>query len=374
VKKAASDAAANDFLPIYGQEFSSISSGNHVNVLGIDEVITDKNGRFDLLFSRLAALDAQAPNSIILQLNHPDVHADLFYEGQSAKERKKMYNDYGFDDFGENFANLVAAADKFVHLIEVLSGPQATKDTRFDSYRYEDHGNDYCFYLIQGFHISPSVGHDDHYRHWGNKSPARMGVYAESLTKASLFEAIRLNRTFATEDSDLALKFSVNGNPMGSTLTLATDTPLAFRVEVKDGGQADTTYEATLISGTIHPQTRQTLRKYVEKDGKRDTKSANQAGIVSFEGHLVSGEPEFYYVLVEQSDGNRAWSAPVWINHGQGQAVSGFVWTSGNSSYYHKPGCVAAANIKAANLVQGLTPPSNRQLHDCKFQSGEGDH
>jgi hypothetical protein len=375
VKRAATDSAATGFLPIYGQEFSSISSGNHVNVLGVNEVITDTNGRYDLLFARLAALESQSPNSIVVQLNHPDVHSDLFYGGQKDEIRSKMYNDYGFDDYGESFATLVGAADKFVHLIEVLSGPKATVDIRFDSYRYDDHGNDYYFYLIQGFHISPSVGHDDHYLHWGNKSPARMGVYANApLTRASLFEAIRLNRTFATEDSDLELKLSVNGNPMGSTLTLPTDSPLAFRVEVKDAGQADTTYEATLISGTVRPQTRQTLRKYVEQDGKRDTKAANQSGIVSFEGYLASGDPEFYYVLVEQSDGNRAWSAPVWINHGGTQPTTLFVWTSGNSNYYHKQGCVAADRILAGNVVQGVTPPAGRVLHDCKFPAADNDH
>lgn len=38
-----------DCVTIYGQEFSTISQGNHVNVFDVDDVIPVENGRFDLL-------------------------------------------------------------------------------------------------------------------------------------------------------------------------------------------------------------------------------------------------------------------------------------------------------------------------------------
>jgi len=41
------------FIALYGQEFSTISSGNHVNVFDIGEIINVQKGRFDLLLDFL---------------------------------------------------------------------------------------------------------------------------------------------------------------------------------------------------------------------------------------------------------------------------------------------------------------------------------
>ncbi|MDI1337503.1 MAG: hypothetical protein PSU94_15075 [Lacunisphaera sp.] len=203
VQRAAHNATVANFAPLYGEEFSTISSGNHVNVLGYDKVLTNPNGDFRSLFQTLDQVVADGKPMPIVQLNHPDVQADLFYGGADPKVKKTMFNDYGFDEFGQDFSEIVAAGGKYVVLLELLSGPAMQKQAN-PNFRYPDpHENDYYFYLSQGFHISPSAGQDNHYKTWGLSSSARMGVLATALTQNALFEAFRANRTFVT-----GLKFS----------------------------------------------------------------------------------------------------------------------------------------------------------------------
>lgn len=315
VIRAAKDQTSDTFVALYGQEFSTISSGNHANVFGIDEVLTVGDGAYRDLYVLLAELERAGSPAAVVQLNHPNVQADFFYAGSKASERRKMFNDYGFDDLGFEFEELVRASDRYVSLIEVLSGPSATKDKKFASHSYKDHGNDYYYYLTQGFHISPSVGHDNHYKHWGDKSPARMGVVADSLTREDLYEAMRENRTFATEDSDLNVSISINGTAMGGVESVDAGDDLIIVTTVSDPSDSGESYEVTLIYGTVEPQDLDTLEKWTETDGEQEMVERDGDGTVAFEGYVSSGVPEFFYVVVEQEDGDRAWSAPVWINH-----------------------------------------------------------
>jgi PHP domain-containing protein len=58
------------FVALYGQEYSSISKGNHVNVFDVGEVIDDRdvpNGRFDKLVDWLASHEASNGKPAMIQ-------------------------------------------------------------------------------------------------------------------------------------------------------------------------------------------------------------------------------------------------------------------------------------------------------------------
>ncbi len=76
------------FVSLYGQEFSTISSGNHVNVFDIGEVINVQKGRFDLLVDFLRTNRDSSGQPALIMLNHPEDSISL-----DSKE-------YGLDDFG----------------------------------------------------------------------------------------------------------------------------------------------------------------------------------------------------------------------------------------------------------------------------------
>lgn len=307
---AAKQSTTLSFIALYGQEFSTISSGNHVNVFGVPDVLTVANGDYEGLFEELDRLTRSGLAAPVVQLNHPSVSKDLF-----SKSADNKFNDYGFDDYGEDFKKLVDASDRYVALIEILSGPAMNQSSlaRY-SYSREQHERDYYYYLCQGFHISPSVGHDNHYPTWGDATPARMGVWTSDRTSAGLYRAMHENRTFATEDPELRVQLTIDGQQMGSTLTKPAGSTLQLWVSVTDP-EEDSDYEVVLIHGVVKPQTKATLEKLHPDDGEVDRVLAT-GGTVDLNPRTVGPEPEFYYIRVKQkSDGDVAWSAPIWINH-----------------------------------------------------------
>ena len=89
---AAANAATTDgiFVAIYGQEFSSISSGNHVCVFDVPEVIVTPNGAFKELLDWLKEpthLDSTGQVAVV-QFNHP------------SSTYRSQHIEYGMDDFG----------------------------------------------------------------------------------------------------------------------------------------------------------------------------------------------------------------------------------------------------------------------------------
>lgn len=107
--------------------------------------------------------------------------------------------------------------------------------------------SEYLRYLNLGFHVAPSVGHDNHYRNWGSASDARVAVLASRLSRTEILGALRRRHAYATEDKNLRIVFRANGalggdivppSPAGSELRLTVslvdpDEPGAFyRVDV----------------------------------------------------------------------------------------------------------------------------------------------
>lgn len=93
-----------------GQEASSISAGNHVNIFGqfktknsVQKPFFFHSGAFGELYPAIGER-IRAGEKIILQFNHPGVRADLWMGDLSAlienkKQLKQRLNDYGLDDF-----------------------------------------------------------------------------------------------------------------------------------------------------------------------------------------------------------------------------------------------------------------------------------
>lgn len=379
VINAAKNATSANFLALYGQEFSTISSSNHINVFNYDSVITVENGNIRGLMELVRASDKH--DQIFLQLNHPDYRSDLLicdYDDPRAGKCKNCFNDYGIDsdDFGPSFGNWVKELDPYTHLIEVLSGP-AMKKAPIADYHYKETGEDsYYFYLKQGLHISPSVGQDNHYRTWGKMTDARIGIYAASLSMNDLLEAIKANRTFASEDKNFAVDFTINGAFMGSNINLSADDALDIKVNISDADEANAKYTVELIHGHINPEDSRDVH-YVDVDNEIiDHRSEVSAGTYQFNGFIASGKPEFYLLRCKQEDDDRCWTAPVWINHPkQTETQKMYYWTaSASSKIYHIEGCKTIKAIKAENLRSGSTPPEGRQQHQCVTNDENDEH
>jgi hypothetical protein len=346
------------FVALYGQEFSSIAGGNHVNVFDVGHVIDEAlvpNKNFRKLYDGwlLTNLDSMG-NPALVQFNHP----------------AKVTEDYGMLSYGGNVPAFVEAVTPHARTIAILSGPHDTKpgdplarDTSFATEAY-------FFYLNLGLHLAPTADQDNHFITFGTSTDHRTAILAPALTKEDLLRAIRDCHVYATQDKNLQVDFRLNGKVMGSTVFAHPGDPITITVGLADPDEPNADYHVSLRHDTVGGD--------VEAKNEVEAGDRHGNGTVTFDGLKYTGGIEYYLVqVVQKGTGapDQAWTAPIWItvpdtntDHNPtgggtpGAATAGFVW-SRNSHVYHLQGCKDADRIADANKMTGNSPPDGKTLH-----------
>lgn len=125
-------------------------------------------------------------------------------------------------------------------------------------------------------------------------------VFAEELTRETVFEALRSRRCYATTGARVILMFSVCGAAMGQFASPASPSE-PKRMEVMIIG-TDVITRVDVIKND---------KVFVSAHPDREHLACE------FEDHGLSQAGDFYYLRVYQADGNRAWSSPVWVDIAQ---------------------------------------------------------
>lgn len=353
------------FVALYGQEFSTISSGNHVNIFDIGEVINVEKGRFDLLLNFLQNNADSTNQPAIMMFNHPDSSIDL-----GSKE-------YGFDDFGSNQNLWVSRMGKHAALIQMINGPgqQGGTNLPFAGAKEEI----YRKFLSLGFRLAPTADQDNHQRNWGNATQARTAVVTTSLTKANILEGLRKRHVYASEDRNLSVIIKVNNRLCGDIITpLPPAGELSISYQIKDADEPNAQYQIEVWRGKIGGQF------------ARVVTSVNQTGNGNgtIEDVAFSGQPEYFFFRIVQRNNdeggevNRAWTSPVWFENNlnpllnnnlnsEPEAATDTAVASRRSEVYHvSDECLDAQRIRPANKVTGAEARNNRRLHtDCPRRS-----
>ncbi len=134
-------------------------------------------------------------------------------------------------------------------------------------------------------------------------------VYTESLDRAGIIEAIRQRRTYGATDNIL-LDVRVGEHLMGEEF--AWTGPV--RLEVKARGTA-----AIAKVTVIRNNEAVFSRAFNTREASFVYQDQEQAGGPAKDSAQRRGareDPSFYYVRVEQQDGQLAWSSPVWVRRG----------------------------------------------------------
>lgn len=122
-----------------------------------------------------------------------------------------------------------------------------------------------------------------------------MGVWARELTRESVFAALWNRRVFATTNVRTLVRFSVCGQPMGSEVRHRGVRPLALQV----AGQSPLARVDLVRNGedliTLYP------------DGDSLDYRAEDGG---------TGGTDYYYARITHTNGDLAWSSPVWVEEG----------------------------------------------------------
>ena len=286
------------FVGLHGQEFSTISSGNHVNVFDVGSVIPVTNGDFRGLIDWLRTNPDSAGNLPLVQFNHPGI--------------EEAHLEYGRDEFPGDERNWVRELDAVVELIEVLNAPALRAGTGFPS--HADEAN-YFRYLNLGFHIAPTAGHDNHYRNWGTSTEARTAIIADRLTLADLISAMRQRHVYATEDANLRIIFRVNGALSGDVVAPPpAGSELDLRVDVHDPNEPNARYRVDVFQDRPGgDQARRPVESF--------TFQGNAQAPRQLEGVRFSGPGEYVLLRVtqfsdeEHGTTDTSWTAPVWFEH-----------------------------------------------------------
>jgi len=285
-----------------GQEVSSISRGNHVNVMGhfrneADSVVPPiffKPGEF-ADFYRIVQTRNRGGEKVLLQFNHPDVSYDLYWRpfdlnGLSEKQKRELQddlNDYGLDDFAplachtpwvkqrpetcaqpadevkqldlkilrETYRNIRASGGDAYRLIEIVSPKGATTNAgtlfRRAHQRADSRGRNqpieegllaYIYFLYMGFRVSPTANQDNHFINFGAANASRTGVFAKSLNEDDVYAALDQGLTFATEDRNarvlLIAKSESESALMGTSIRTAGET-IRLRIAYSDADTED---------------------------------------------------------------------------------------------------------------------------------------
>ncbi len=347
-----------EFIAIYGQEFSSISSGNHVNVYEVTQVIDVWNGKYHhLLRSWLPRHRDSLGKPAIVQFNHPRLLRD------KSKE-------YGLDDF-PSFAAWLHAWKPHAVLMEILNGPHDLKSTGFKprvQYR------EWLAYLNRGVKLAPTGNQDNHYATWGTVTEVRTGVLAPRLSRSSLLDALRQRRVYATEDRNLRVQYRVNGRLGGDVISPPPETGSELNIEfrIADDDEPDARYQVQVWMDEVGGQEWAAPVASVEQSGDVAPGRWNRIGGVRYDG----GYRYLFLHVKQQGDvvhKARVWTAPVWLQPAPDPENSPleieswwsdlFTASTERDVYHPNPNCVHVGGIPETAKITGLAAMKGRQRH-----------
>ena len=340
------------FVALYGQEFSSISRGNHINVFDVDSVIDVPNGEFGQLVRKWLPnnFDSEGKPAII-QFNHPS-------------EFDNDNIEYGADDF-DSMSDWVNEMGAQACLIEVLNGPAMAKQ---NGNRPRDVMEaEFLRYLNLGFHLAPTGDQDNHYETWGNTTDSRTAVLADALTKHDVLSALRNRHVYATEDKNLRLVFRVNGHLCGDRITTPPllESELSIKFSIRDDDEATADYQVAVYSDTPGGEVARAV-DVISVEGNTPVNAMDSIEDIHYTG---PGQYVFFKITQFDEDGvsDKAWTSPVWFEQAGSpteNAEETFVASKNSEVYHISNECVDARRIKPANRVTGEAAKKGRRLHD----------
>lgn len=307
----------NTFITVPGFEMTWSGGPGHINTFATDWFGSRSDASLTLpkYYERLK----EDPESIS-QLNHPGTTFGTF-------------DDFDYYD---------TTIDQYVTMIEVGNGEGAIHSSAyFPSFNY------YTRALDKGWHLAPTINQDNHQGKWGTANDGRDVVLVENLTRDEVLDALRQMRMYATEDKNMTVNYTVNGKPMGSTLSNNTQA-LNFFVSVSDPDSKDKIEKIEIIT-----------------NGGKVAWSVN-VNASSWEGSFsLPLEMGYYYVLVTQADNDLAATAPVWYGETSQAGINNLtvndslVFTGNNAEITAKLYNISSSTVTNAKItfyLNGIAP------------------
>lgn len=205
------------FLALYGMEWGVIANGGHVVIYGdgMDQLFGWETGsgawgatnNYDVLVAKSDYTGASGLFKTINDRSASNTFATLAHPNSSD-----------FNNIAGTTYNIVA--DNAISGSAVESGPAFSTNTT-----YSDPASSLSFLsyyqklLAKGYHVGPTIDHDNHNTTFGRTTHSRTAIIASSLTKTAIIKAMRNMHFYATQDCDTKVDFTINTRMMGSIFT-----------------------------------------------------------------------------------------------------------------------------------------------------------
>ena len=266
---------AGSMVAIAGFEMTWSGGPGHINTFNTPGIVSRNN---TTLNNKTKDAGLQAYYKLLSQTEGVDSISQFNHPGTTFGN----FIDFGYWD---------AVVDTRMYMVEVGNGEgQIGAGGYYPSYEQ------YIMALDKGWHVAPTNNQDNHKGRWGNANDARDVILTDDFTEDGIYAALRARRMYATEDKNLELDYTVNGNMMGSIIDVPEK--LNFEISFNDPDRTDSIAKVELVvnSGKV---------AYTWNSA---AELAN--GSVSVE---LAPEYTYYFVRVTEGDGDLAVTAPVWV-------------------------------------------------------------
>lgn len=268
-------ANAGKMVAIAGFEMTWSGGPGHINTFNTPGIVSRNN---TTLNNKTKDAGLQAYYKLLSQTEGVDSISQFNHPGTTFGN----FIDFGYWD---------AVVDTRMYMVEVGNGEgQIGAGGYYPSYEQ------YIMALDKGWHVAPTNNQDNHKGRWGNANDARDVILTDDFTEDGIYAALRARRMYATEDKNLELDYTVNGNMMGSIIDVPEK--LNFEISFNDPDRTDSIAKVELVvnSGKV---------AYTW-----DSAADLAKGSVSVE---LAPEYTYYFVRVTEGDGDLAVTAPVWV-------------------------------------------------------------
>ena len=262
-------------VAIAGFEMTWSGGPGHINTFNTPGIVSRNN---TTLNSKTKDAGLQAYYKLLSQTEGVDSISQFNHPGTTFGN----FIDFGYWD---------AVVDTRMYMVEVGNGEgQIGAGGYYPSYEQ------YIMALDKGWHVAPTNNQDNHKGKWGNANDARDVILTDDFTEDGIYAALRARRMYATEDKNLDLDYTVNGNMMGSIIDVPEK--LNFEISFNDPDRTDSIAKVELVvnSGKV---------AYTWNSAADLAK-----GSVSVE---LAPAYTYYFVRVTEGDGDLAVTAPVWV-------------------------------------------------------------
>ena len=224
------NASQSDVVALAGFEMTWSGGPGHINTFNTEGIVSRNNAALN---NKTADAGMKAYYSLLSQTEGADSISQFNHPG---------------DTFGTfiDFAYWDPVIDTRIQLVEVGNGEGAIgAGGYYPSYEY------YVMALDKGWHVAPTNNQDNHKGKWGNANDARDVILTDDFSEEGIYQAIRDRRIYATEDKNLEITYTLNGELLGSTIADAESANIKVSVYDPDASDSISKVEVVVNSGAV---------------------------------------------------------------------------------------------------------------------------